>query len=143
VNSGRATIIFTLLIAFGLGTFSLVTIRRTARHRTALVDEVIARMPAIPRARVLVGWEPATYADEVRANYCLDDAGPGDGAARAVAAFTAAGWTTTALERDAATDTVVFTMTGPVRLRGVVGRGHRAECEGAHHQVGLALEGAR
>jgi hypothetical protein len=143
VSSGRAAIVVTLIIAFGLGTYSLVTIRKTAGRRTALVDEILERMPEIPQSRVLSRWEPAIYADEVHANYCLDEAGPTDGATRALAALTRAGWLTATSQHDAKTDQVTFTMTGPTRLRGVVGRGHRPDCDGAHHQVGLALEGAR
>jgi hypothetical protein len=143
VLSGRSAIVGTLAVAFGLGIFASTAIRRTAGRRAALVDEVAARMPAIPQARILNGWEPATYADDVRAMYCLDDADPTTGAARAVAALTGAGWTTTEMRRDPATDTVVFMMAGPLRLRGGVAHGQRADCDGAKRQVTLAFDGTR
>jgi hypothetical protein len=60
---GRNAILATLVIAFGLGLYSFVAIRRTAGRRSALVDEVAASMPAIPGARIISPWEPATYAD--------------------------------------------------------------------------------
>jgi hypothetical protein len=143
VNSGRTAIIATLVVAFGLGLISFTAIRRTASRRVALVDEVAARMPAIEKARVLQAWEPATYADDVRAMYCIDDADPEVGASRAINALAAAGWTITENKRDPATDTVVFFMNGPVRLRGGIARGTRPDCDGAKRQVTLALDGTR
>jgi len=140
---GRAAILATLVVAFGLGLYSFVAIRRTAVRRSALVDEVAASMPAIPGARVISPWEPATYADDVRAMYCLDGADPTSGASRAINALTAAGWTTTETRRDAGADTFAFLMAGPLRLRGGVARGKRADCDGAKHQVTLALDGTR
>jgi hypothetical protein len=143
VFSGRSAVVATLVIAFAMGLYSFVAIKRTAGRRSRLVDEVAARMPTIPQARILTGWEPATYADDVRAMYCLDDADPTTGAARAVAALTRAGWKTTDMQRDQATDTVVFMMTGPIHLRGGVARATRPDCDGAKHQVTLALDGTR
>ncbi|HVR03261.1 MAG TPA: hypothetical protein VMT47_14080 [Polyangia bacterium] len=140
---GRNAILATLVIAFGLGLYSFVAIRRTAGRRSALVDEVAALMPAIPGARVISPWEPATYADDVRAMYCLDGVDPTSGAARAINALTAAGWTTTETRRDAQTDTFAFLMAGPLRLRGGVALGKRADCDGAKRQVTLALDGTR
>jgi hypothetical protein len=141
--SGRAAIVGTLVIAFGMGLYSFVAIKRTADRRAALVDEVAASMPAIPGARVISPWEPATYADDVRAMYCLDGADPASGAARAIEALTAAGWTTTETRRDPKADTVAFLMAGRWRLRGGVALGKRPDCDGARHQVTLALDGTR
>jgi hypothetical protein len=143
VRSGPNAILGTLLVAFGLGLYSFHAIKSTAGRRSALVDEVAASMPAIPGARVLSPWEPATYADDVRAMYCLDGADPTSGASRAINAFTAAGWTTTETHRDAQADTFAFLMAGPLRLRGGVAFGKRADCDGARHQVTLALDGTR
>jgi hypothetical protein len=140
---GRNAILATLVVAFGMGLYSFVAIRRTAVRRSALVDEVAARMPAIPGARVISPWEPATYADDVRAMYCLDGADPRSGASRAINALTAAGWTTTETRRDPEADTLAFLMAGPMRLRGGVALGKRADCDGAKHQVTLALDGTR
>ncbi|HEY2729495.1 MAG TPA: hypothetical protein VGK52_06100 [Polyangia bacterium] len=140
---GRNAILATLVIAFGLGLYSFVAIRHTAGRRSALVDEVAALIPAIPGARVISPWEPATYADDVRAMYCLDGADPTSGAARAINALTAAGWTTTETRRDAQADTFAFLMAGPLRLRGGVALGQRADCDGAKRQVTLALDGTR
>jgi hypothetical protein len=141
--AGRNAIVATLLIAFGMGLYSFVAIKRTAGRRASLVDEVAASMPAIPGARVISPWEPATYADDVRAMYCLDGADPTTGASRAINALTAAGWTTTETRRDAKADTFAFLMAGPIRLRGGVAPGKRADCDGAKHQVTLALDGTR
>jgi hypothetical protein len=141
--AGRNAIVATLLIAFGMGLYSFVAIKRTAGRRASLVDEVAASMPAIPGARVISPWEPATYADDVRAMYCLDGADPASGASRAINALTAAGWTTTETRRDAQADTFAFLMAGPIRLRGGVSLGKRADCDGAKHQVTLALDGTR
>jgi hypothetical protein len=138
-TGGRAAIGITLVIAFGLGLYSFMAIRRTAGRRSALVDDVIARIPTIPGARIVEPWEPATYADDVRAMYCLDDADPKSGAARAIQALSAAGWRTTET-RD---DPVVFLMSGPLRLRGGVAPGKRTDCDGAKHQVTLAFDGTR
>ena len=143
MRSGRNAIIATLALALGMGVYSFVAIKRTAGRRTALVDEVAERMPAIPGARVLERWEPATYADDVRAMYCLEGADPTTGAARAINAFTAAGWTTTETRRDSRSDTFAFLMAGPLRLRGGVARGARTDCDGAKHEVTLALDGTR
>jgi hypothetical protein len=143
VLSGRNAIVATLVVAFGMGLYSFVAIKRTAGRRSALVDEVADRMPQFPKARVLSRWEPATYADDVRATYCLDDADPATGAARAMGALTAAGWTATEMRSDAAAGTVAFLMKGPLRLRGGVARGQRPDCDGAKHQVTLALDGTR
>jgi len=98
---------------------------------------------ALVAHRVISPWEPATYADDVRAMYCLDGADPTSGASRAINALTAAGWTTTETRRDAGADTFAFLMAGPLRLRGGVARGKRADCDGAKHQVTLALDGTR
>jgi hypothetical protein len=141
--SGRNAVLATLAIAFGLGVYSFVAIKRTAGRRASLVDEVAATMPAIPGARVISPWEPATYADDVRAMYCLDGADPTSGASRAINALSAAGWTTTETRRDAKADTFAFLMAGPIRLRGGVALGKRADCDGARHQVTLALDGTR
>jgi len=100
-------------------------------------------VPAIPGSRLISPWEPATYADDVRAMYCLDAADPASGASRAINALTAAGWTTTETRRDAQADTFAFLMAGPVRLRGGVAFGKRPDCDGAKHQVTLALDGTR
>lgn len=143
MNSGRAAILLTLVVAFGLGLYSFSAIRSTAGRRVALVDEVSELMPAIEKARVLERWEPATYADDVRAMYCLDDADPQVAASRAINALAAAGWTITENKRDPATDTVVFFMKGPIRLRGGIARGARPDCDGAKRQVTLALDGTR
>jgi hypothetical protein len=141
--AGRNAVIATLLIAFGMGIYSFVAIKRTAGRRETLVDQVAGAMPAIPGARVISPWEPATYADDVRAMYCLDGADPLSGASRAINALTAAGWTTTETQRDAKADTFAFLMAGPIRLRGGVAFGKRADCDGAKHQVTLALDGTR
>lgn len=141
--SGRRFIIATLVVAFGLGVYSFIAIKRTASRRTSLVDEIAAGMPEIPGARILSPWEPATYADDVRAMYCLDADSPGLGASRAVAALTAAGWHMTEMKRDLKTDTAVFTMAGPVYLRGGVARGTRPDCDGAKNQMTLAFDGTR
>ena len=141
--SGRIAIVGTLVIAFGMGLYSFIAIRRTAGRRANLVDEVAASMPAIPGARVISPWEPATYADDVRAMFCLDGADPTSGAARAINSLTAAGWTTTETRRDAKADTFSFLMAGPLRLRGGVARGTRTDCDGAKNQVTLALDGTR
>ena len=142
--SGRTAIVATLAIAFGLGLYSFVAIKRTAGRRVSLVDEVAASVPAIPGARIIAPWEPATYADDVRAMYCLDSADPTSGAARAINALSAAGWTTTETRRDAQADTFAFLMAGPVvRLRGGVAKGTRPDCDGAKRQVTLALDGTR
>jgi hypothetical protein len=143
VLSGRNVVAATIVIAIGLGAYSFVAIERTAGRRVALVDDVAARMPTIAGARLLERWEPATYADDVRAMYCLDDIEPQAGAARAINALTAAGWQTTQTRFDAAANTFVFLMTGPVRLRGGVARGTRTDCDGAKHQVTLAFDGTR
>jgi hypothetical protein len=143
VNGGRFFIIGTLVLAFGLGLYSFVAIRRTAVRRVSLVDEVAASMPAIPGARLISPWEPATYADDVRAMYCLDGADPVSGASRAINALTAAGWATTETRRDAKADTFAFLMAGPLRLRGGVALGMRPDCDGTKHQVTLALDGTR
>jgi hypothetical protein len=141
--AGRNAIIATLLIAFGMGVYSFVAIKRTAGRRESLVDQIAASMPAIPGARVISPWEPATYADDVRAMYCLDGADPVSGASRAINALTAAGWTTTETRRDGKADTFAFLMAGPVRLRGGVAFGKRPDCDGAKRQVTLALDGTR
>jgi len=141
--AGRNAIIGTLVLAFCLGLYSFVAIKHTAQRRTTFVDEVVASMPSIPGARVISPWEPATYADDVRAMYCLDGADPLTGAARAINALTAAGWTTTETRRDDKAGTFAFLMAGPLRLRGGVARGARADCDGAKHQVTLALDGTR
>jgi len=142
-RTGRNAVLFTLALAFGLGVYSFFAISRTAGRRSSLVDEVGALMPAIPGARVLSAWEPATYADDVRAMYCLEDADPASGASRAMGAFTAAGWKTTETRRDEKADTFAFLMAGPIRLRGGVARGARPDCDGAKHEVTLALDGTR
>jgi hypothetical protein len=142
-SRGRKAIIGTLIVAFVMGLYSFVAIRRTAGRRSALVDEVVALMPPIAGARVVQPWEPAAYADDVRAMYCLDQADPKAGAARAMQALTAAGWKTTEARHDAAADTFVFMMSGPLRLRGGVGRGTRADCDWAKRQVTLAFDGMR
>jgi hypothetical protein len=141
--NGRNAILGTLILAFGLGLYSFVAIKRTASRRVSLADEVAASMPAIAGARLISPWEPATYADDVRAMYCLDGADPTSGASRAINALTAAGWTTTETHRDAQADTFAFLMAGPLRLRGGVAVGKRPDCDGAKHQVTLALDGAR
>lgn len=143
MKTGRAAILLTLVIAFALGLYSFTAIRRTAGRRAALVDEVAELMPTIEKARVLEKWEPATYADDVRAMYCLDEADTQVAASRAINALVAAGWTITENKRDPATDTVVFFMKGPVRLRGGLARGTRPDCDGAKRQVTLALDGTR
>lgn len=143
MNSGRAAILGTLVVAFGLGLFSFTAIRKTAGRRAALVDEVAERMPAIEKARVLSKWEPATYADDVRAMFCIDEADPQVGAARAINALVAAGWTVTENKHDPKLDQVVFWVRGPIQLRGGVARGTRPDCDGAKNQVTLALDGTR
>jgi hypothetical protein len=60
-----------------------------------------------------------------------------------MSALTAAGWTTTETRRDAKADTFAFLMAGPVRVRGGVARGTRPDCDGAKHEVTLALDGTR
>jgi hypothetical protein len=139
----RLAVVGTLVVAFALGLYSFIAIKRTAGRRASLVDEVAAEMPAIPGARLVAPWEPATYADDVRAMYCLDDADPATGTARAVGALTAAGWATTETTHDAKSDTYAFSMKGPLRLRGGVARGTRPDCDGAKRQVTLALDGTR
>jgi hypothetical protein len=143
VRSGRNAVIGTLVLAFGLGLYAFRAITHTASRRATFVDEVAARMPTIPGARLISAWEPATYADDVRAMYCLEAADPTTGAARAMNALMAAGWTTTETRRDDKADTVAFLMAGPLRLRGGVARGTRLDCEGAKQQVTLALDGTR
>jgi hypothetical protein len=143
VQSGRNAIIGTLVVATVMGVYSFIAIRRTAGRRSALVDEVAERMPAIPGARLVERWEPATYADDVRAMYCLDDADPTTGAERAIQALSAAGWHTTETRHDPKADTFVFLMNGPLHLRGGVARGNRTDCSGEKHQVTLALDGTR
>jgi len=143
VRAGPNAILVTLLIAVGLGTYSFVAIKRTAGRRASLVDEVTASVPAIPGSRVLSAWEPATYADDVRALFCLEAADPTSGASRAINALTAAGWTTTETRADAKANTYAFLMAGPVRLRGGVAVGARPDCDGAKHEVTLALDGGR
>jgi hypothetical protein len=140
---GRRFIIATLVVAFGLGTYSFIAIKRTASRRTSLVDQIAAEMPEIPGARILSPWEPATYADDVRAMYCLDAESPASGASRAVTALSASGWHMTEMKHDLKTDTAVFTMAGPVYLRGGVARGTRPDCDGAKGQVTLAFDGTR
>jgi hypothetical protein len=142
VKTGRLAILGTLIVAFGMGLYSFIAIRKTAGHRAALVDEIAEQMPAIPGARILERWEPATYADDVRAMYCLDDADPTTGAERAIKALSAAGWQTTDTRRDPKGDTFVFLMSGPVHLHGGVARGTRPGCNGAR-QVTLAFDGTR
>ncbi|HVU51835.1 MAG TPA: hypothetical protein VHL80_14160 [Polyangia bacterium] len=141
--AGRNAVIGTLVLAFGLGIYSFFAIERTAGRRVSLVEQVAASMPAIPGARVISPWEPATYADDVRAMYCLDGADPITGASRAINALTAAGWTPTETRHDDEKNTSAFLMTGPIRLRGGVALGTRADCDGARHQVTLALDGTR
>ena len=141
--NGRTAIVGTLVVAFGMGLYSYVAIKRTAGRRASLVDEVAASFPAIPGARVIAPWEPATYADDVRAMYCLDGVDPQTGASRAINALTAAGWTTTETRRDDKANTFAFLMAGPIRLRGGVALGTRTDCDGAKHQVTLALDGTR
>jgi hypothetical protein len=141
--SGRKFILATLVVAFGLGLFSFIAIKRTANRRSSLVDQVSAAMPQIPGGRILSPWEPATYADDVRAMYCLDGATPSSGATRAVTALTAAGWHMTDLKRDLKSDTAVFTMAGSINLRGGVARGTRPDCDGARNQVTIAFDGTR
>lgn len=141
--TARNAVFATLVVALGLGGYALVAIERTANRRTAFVDEVAARVPPIPGARVLEPWEPATYADDVRAMFCFDGVPPQAAAARAIDALTAAGWHTTDTRRDDAADTVVFLMKGPMVLRGGVARGARLDCDGARHQVTLAFDGTR
>jgi hypothetical protein len=142
-SAGHKAIVGTLIIAFGMGLYSFMAIRQTARRRSALVDEVVAQIPSIPGARVVQPWEPAAYADDVRAMYCLDEADPRSGAERAMQALTAAGWKTTEARHDTAADTFVFLMSGPLRLRGGVARGTRTDCDGARRQVTLAFDGTR
>jgi hypothetical protein len=141
--AGRNAIIGTLVLAFGLGIYSFFAVSRTAGRRVSLVDQAAASMPAIPGARVISPWEPATYADDVRAMYCLDGADPTSGASRAINALTAAGWTTTETRHDDKANTFAFLMAGPLRLRGGVAFGTRPDCDGARHQVTLALDGTR
>jgi hypothetical protein len=143
VRSGRNVVIGTLVLAFGLGLYAFHAITHTASRRATFVDEVAARMPTIAGARLISPWEPATYADDVRAMYCLEAADPTTGATRAMSALTAAGWTTTETRRDAKADTFAFLMAGPVRVRGGVARGTRPDCDGAKHEVTLALDGTR
>jgi hypothetical protein len=141
--SGSKYVLATLIIAFGLGLYSFIAIKRTANRRTSLVDQVTAEMPEIPDGRILSPWEPATYADDVRAMYCLDGADPASGATRAVTALTAAGWHMVETKRDPKGDTFVFTMAGPIHLRGGVARGTRPDCDGAKNQVTIAFDGTR
>jgi hypothetical protein len=144
VLSGRNYVLATIILAVGMGVYSFFAIEHTAGRRTAFVDDVAARMPAIAGARLIEPWEPATYADDVRAMYCLEGvADPQAGAARAINALTAAGWQTTETRHDPAFDTIVFLMKGPLHLRGGVARGARRDCDGAKHEVTLALDGTR
>jgi len=143
VSAGRSAILLTLLVAFGLGSYSFVAVKRTAGRRTALVDEVEEHMPALAGARVLSPWEPAPYADDVRAMYCLDDADPETGAGRVLNTLLAAGWTMTDTRRDPAAGTVVLSFTGPVRLRVGISRGARPDCDGGKRQVAVAFDGTR
>jgi hypothetical protein len=75
--------------------------------------------------------------------YCIDDADPKVGAARAINALVAAGWTLTENKHDPQADQVVFWAKGPVQLRGGVALGTRPDCDGAKRQVTLALDGTR
>jgi hypothetical protein len=143
VKAGQVAIVGTLVVAFVMGLYSFRAIRSTAGRRSALVDEVAENMPPIPGARLIQRWEPATYADDVRAMYCLDDADPRSGAQRAIQALSAAGWQTTDTRHDPKADTFVFFMKGPIALRGGLARGTRPDCDGAKHQVTLALDGTR
>jgi hypothetical protein len=143
VQSGRTAIIATLVIAFGLGLYSFLAIRRTAGRRATLVDEVASQMPAIAGARVLSPWEPATYADDVRAMYCLDDADPETGSGRVLNALLAAGWTLAETRREPTAGTVVLSLTGPLRLRVGLARVARPDCDGAKQQVTAAFDGTR
>jgi hypothetical protein len=143
VQSGRKFIIGTLVLAFGMGLYAFRAITTTAARRSTFVDQAAASMPTIPGARLITPWEPATYADDVRAMYCLEAAEPDTGAARAMQAFTAAGWKTTETYHDPKFDTYAFLVSGPIRVRGGVARGTRPDCNGAKHQVTLALDGTR
>ena len=143
MHSGRKAILGTLILAFGLGLYAFHAITTTAARRSTFVDEAAASMPTIPGARLISPWEPATYADDVRAMYCLEAADPDTGGARAMQAFTAAGWTTTETYHDPKFDTFAFLVSGPIRVRGGVARGTRPDCSGAKHEVTLALDGTR
>jgi hypothetical protein len=143
VQSGRNAILGTVILAFGLGVYAFHAITTTAARRSIFVDQVAASMPTIPGSRLISPWEPATYADDVRAMYCLEAADPASGGARAMQALTTAGWATTETYRDPKFDTFAFLMSGPIRLRGGVARGTRPDCDGAKHQVTLALDGTR
>jgi hypothetical protein len=143
VNAGRFAILTTLVVAFGLGLYSFAAMKRNAARRVSLVDEMAAQMPAMAGARVLSPWEPATYADDVRALYCLDEADAEAGAGRVLNAFLAAGWTKTELRREAAAGAVVLSLAGPLRLRVGVAPGTRRDCDGGKHQVTVAFDGTR
>ncbi len=143
MSAGRSAILLTLLVAFALGSYSFVEVKRTAGRRTALVDEIAERMPVFAGGRVLEAWEPAPYADDVRAMYCLDDADPDGGAGRVLNALLAAGWTMTETRRDPAAGTVVLSLAGPLRLRVGVARGARPDCDAAKRQVTVAFDGTR
>ncbi|HVZ74803.1 MAG TPA: hypothetical protein VHJ20_20615 [Polyangia bacterium] len=143
MSAGRAVVVATLVISVGLGGYSFLAMKHTAGRRAALVDEVAAEMPAFPGGRIIAPWEPATYADDVRAMYCLDDADPEGGAGRVLNALLAAGWTKTETKRDPAAGTVVMSFAGPIRLRAGLSKGARTDCDGAKRQVTVAFDGTR
>ncbi|HEX4405698.1 MAG TPA: hypothetical protein VH560_12760 [Polyangia bacterium] len=143
MQSARRLILGTLILAFGLGLYAFHAITTTAARRSTFVDQAAASMPTIPGARLISPWEPATYADDVRAMYCLEAADPDTGGARALRAFTAAGWKTTETYHDPKFDTFAFLVSGPIRVRAGLARGTRPDCSGAKHQVTLALDGTR
>jgi hypothetical protein len=143
VSLGKTAVVSTLAISLGLGTYAFLAIKRTAARRVALVDDVAEHFPAIVNARVLSPWEPAAYADDVRAMYCLDEADPETGAGRLLNALLPAGWTTTDQRRDPVSGAVVLTLSGPIRLRAGLAHGNRPDCDGAKRQVTVALDGTR
>jgi hypothetical protein len=135
-------IVGTLVLAFVLGTISTVAIRGAARRRATMVDDVAARVPAPPGARVLSAWQPAAAADEAAATYCLDG-DTGGAAAGFSSALEAAGWKVEAIKHDSRAGAVEVTARGAgYALRGVVQVGKRPDCDGGRGQVTLTVQAA-
>jgi hypothetical protein len=137
-------VLATLIVAVILGTAAVFAIRRAARRRAALADELAARLPAVPRTRLLDPWRPTADADEARAVYCADDADPAVAAARFIFVLTGQGWRLDDESRDPRVPSVRFALAGSgYRLHGVAQPGGRATCDSARRQALLTVEVAR